>query len=376
MPQIQNPARTTSDRRGVSRRTVAGAAAWSIPAIVLTMSSPAAAVSTRGVLAVAPRTITIDADTTRYVEIQTAPVAADVTVTVVVEPAGALTWTPDPAMTLPGVGSATLTFSTTLTKAGEATVTVSAAGFEPVVIPVVIEAPATVLTLSAPAAPVNLARSLPMLDHRQDVAAQLARRDGSPVAGETVTLIAPAGTTFADGRSTYSGMTDDAGALTATLLAPDDAPAATKVITASSRYAAEATLEFIVIGPEQTVAFDLPAVTKSQSWEYPAGVWIAIPERVTDDALDVWMLAGAGQIASGTWLTSQLASKIGWAQEAQEAPGRIFEPLHSPVAARPWPFTFRNISGAPGQALTMIRKEWNVKNEIWEPQGEYPVTLS
>lgn len=374
MSQIQNARTPTPGDRGVSRRTIAGAAAWSLPAIVLVASSPAAAASGPRALTAIPPTITIDADTTRTVEIQVGSATESVVLAVVVETAGALSWTPgDP--TIPAdTGSASITFSTTLTERQEVSVTVTAVGFQPVVVPVAIEAPATVLSLGAPGAPVNLARNLPMLDHRQDMVAQLTRRDGTPVAGEAVTLSAPEGTTFADGGATFAGVTDGEGKVTATLVAPDRAPASTKKLTATSRSAAEAAFEFIVIGPEQTVAFDLPDVQKGQAWNIPAGVWIATPDRVTGEPLDIWLLSSAGPAASGTWLTGQVASLLGWVQPDVAKPGYVQADLKQAVAARAWVFTFRNISGASDQSLTMSRSE-SIGDNAWEVKGTYPFTL-
>jgi hypothetical protein len=374
VPQTQNPTTTESGWGGVSRRTVTGAAAWALPAIVFTTSSPAAAVSIRGAFAVEPSTLTIDASTPASVTVTTAPEKEGVALDIAVEPEGALTWAPDPAVTLAGAGSVAITFSTTLVEATEATVTVNAVGFESVVFPVVIAGAASVLTLATPGAPVNRARNLPMLDRRQGVSAHVTRRDGSPVEGETVTLTAPAGITFADGRPTFIGTTDASGTVTATLVAPDDATAAIATLAATSRYA-QAALDLIVIGPEQVVGFDLPAVAKSLIWDFPADVWIAVPERVTDNAKDAWHKPGGVALESGSWITAQVASSVGWVHFNPTSPKDAFELLAQEVPARAWAFVFRNISGIPGQSLTMLRREWG-KDLTWVQVGAHPFTLS
>ncbi len=175
----------------MSRRAIAGAAAWTVPVVLLTASSPAAAASSRGVLSNSPSSVTLTAGTSQTVRITTTPVTENLALGVSVEPAGALTWVPNPTVTLSAVGCASIRFSTALTEAQEVAVTVTAPGFEPAIFPVFIEAPASVPTLTAPDAPVNLARTLPMLDHRQAFTATLAESDGTPIHNETVTLAPP-----------------------------------------------------------------------------------------------------------------------------------------------------------------------------------------
>lgn len=371
MPQTQNPTTTEARWDGVSRRTVTGAAAWALPAIVFTTSSPAAAASIRGALAVEPSTLTIDASTPGSVTVTTAPEADGVALSIAVEPEGSLTWAPDPAVTVPGAGSATITFSTALVEATTATVIVNAAGFESVTIPVVIAGAASKLALTAPGASVTPAGKRPMLDRRQDVSARVTRGDGTPVDGEVVTLTAPAGIGFADGTSTFSGTTDASGTVTATLVVPDDAPSATVALAATSRYA-EATLELIVVGPEQLVSLDLPAVAKSQTFGVSADVRMAAPDRVTTNAADVWV-QGSGVVSESGWLTVPADSLVGWVNVDRVNPRNAYELLAEQVPARTWAFVLRNISGTPGASLRMTRRE--LEGNSWVIVGEHIFTL-
>ena len=372
MPQTQNPTTTEARWGGVSRRTVTGATAWALPAIVFTTSSPAAAVSIRGALAVEPSMLTIDASTPGSVTVTTAPETGHVALSIAVEPEGSLTWAPDPAATVPGAGSATITFSTALVEATTATVIVNAAGFESVTIPVVIAGAALMLALTAPGTSITPTGNRPMLDRRQDVSARVTRRDGTPVGGEAVTLTAPAGIPFADGTSTYSGTTDASGTVTATLVAPDDAPAATVTLAATSRYA-EATLELIVVGPEQLVSLDLPTVAKSQTFRVSADVRMAVPDRVTTNAADAWLQEGGAVSEPGTWVTVPADSLVGWVNVDPVNPTKAYEFLAEQVPARTWAFVLRNISGTPGASLRMTRRE--VEGNSWVIVGEHIFTL-
>jgi hypothetical protein len=236
-------------RGSFSRRAVVGAAAWTAPAIALSVASPAAATSL-GTITVTP--VAIRADSPKSTPLQLVPAADNVTITITAEPTGIVSF-PQQVTTIPGLNGRTpVRFSTTATDAQVVTITAMAPGYAPAIFALPIEQ----LPVTTPVEPdLDYALSITgpeILEGPSDYTVTVTTTDGKPAPARPVTLTAPADTTFG-GATTVSGLTDANGAFTATLSAVTASNSGERELIAES---AGVTGTLIIYIPSEVVGYD------------------------------------------------------------------------------------------------------------------------
>ncbi len=353
-----------------SRRTVVAAAAWTAPAIALSVASPAAAVSRRGVITLfnAPYSIRPD---------------QPLTVTGTVSPAGSYSLSlseidadaPSP-LTFPDTvstdSSGMFSFTVSTTSRDQRDFTIEIGGTEVLPASFQIRGEEIAVDLAiATEAPKN-SREWPYIREAESFSV-IATRLAEPFVGQSVTLtLSDTTVQFSGGGTTFTGLTDDSGRIEVTI-EPTERVArgsSTFKVTATTG-AASATQDVVVASTLQTLTTTTAeALSRVPAWAVATYDVLSSALSRPTNSTDRWWRSGTeGEIELGSLDIG--AATVFWATNTGSGTVQLGAAI---PAGQTWTFGFVNISGA-AYAGNWQRWEFDDASEEWNTVGVETLSL-